>query len=799
MPENPIPSKPPTLSAALSQREPLLANLWENAPFGILLIVPGPDEKQPVLIGDCNPATCQFHGYSKEELVGQSLDLLHEIHWTTTIDHDWFATPKKDRVYKGSSLHRRKDGSTFLVDYSLTFHELEGCRYAIGFDTPLGLQAEGQKLLALSSRWITAIESSLDGVWEIDIPSQSVWTSPRCQMILGKSPHEEIRSLSELLANVHPKDLKKVEDAFLAIYEDRSGQLDLEVRFQAPERAELWLTLRGKVSYSTDQKPARILGSMTDITGRKKTEVALENALATAESASAAKSKFLAAMSQEIRDPISGALGMANLLASTPLNQKQRRMLKSITTHSGNLLANIDEILYFTNLDAPGFELQNKPFDLVKCFTQSIDTLSPLAASKNVELLFRMGSQTPATVYGDESCFSTVVSKLLENAVKFTEAGEVIVTLEANRAEQQSDGKLYTEISLTVQDTGIGIAPETLPNLFTPFSQASDSTRSHFGGYGLGLATCQRIIDRMGGTISVESSLDQGSLFTCNLKLESGFGLAYPPLPEVKDKIALVLATPSKSTQIILDILEHFSLRTILIENPKQLVESLENRSPFSFLFCDISGWSEPDIAKVDTCLQDISDFKFCRIEVLPVSKPADQPEGGGVGPFSLQKPIDPVAFSQVLQKGSMSLQNSLQGSDTAESFQKEKILVVEDNAINRMLAIRILQKLGFRADSAKDGKDAIKKCDLKPYDIILMDLQLPDISGIQTLKSIRKNLAQSQRAPWTIAATASTWQEDRELCFQAGFDDFLSKPIHPDKLVAAIEKARAAIIPGSK
>ncbi|MDQ8202840.1 response regulator [Pelagicoccus sp. SDUM812003] len=782
----------------IASENPLLNALWETSPYGINLIVKGPSKEIPIILGDCNEASARCHGLRRDEVVGKSLDLFHDVPWTTTVDETWFDAPEVGESISGQSLHRHKDGNRFLIEYSLTFLTLNGQPVAIGFDRVVeDRSAEERKLHGLANRWINAMESSEESAWDIDLKKELIWTSPRWQVNLEKDMREREYTLTELLERLHPEEKPHFEAALSRIRFKTSDSFNVECRYRTKSDRWEWIQLRGKPSYDSSGNPDHLIGSMSLISERKMAEDELKQARVKAEQANLAKSQFLAAMSHEIRTPMNGVLGMATLLEDTELTDEQRSFLKTISESGNALLTIIDEILQFSKLEAGGVEPENEPFELVDCLHQSLEVVRPLASEKGLALLFSVSDDTPARIVGDTTRLRQVLVNLLGNAIKFTEQGRIELAVFTNADTARPNVK---RIVVEIRDTGIGIKKGKIKRLFEPFSQADATTTRKYGGTGLGLAICRRLLGLMNGRIEAESEYGKGSVFRCILEADYEDEPAIAPLPELQSKRILIVADEGRGCEILSQTLETFGMLSRRVSTESEALTALREEPPFSCAMIDLDLKADSAVDLSSALKIEHSRYPLPLVAVAPLSKARPSLREAGLYANRIIKPYSPYDLSQCLLATCLGSKTAPVPNSAPKPFPAERVrhpesvLIVEDNNVNQMVAIRLLDKFGYQADLAENGFQALDRCLQRQYDIIFMDIQMPGINGFETLQRIRSRLSDTDPDPWIIALTADAMEGDRESCLASGMNDYLSKPIVPEKLQSALARARHEI-----
>ncbi len=649
-------------------------------------------------------------------------------------------------------------------------------------------------------RYRTIIESTDDGYSELDADGNFTFFNDAMCRILGYSREEMLEmNIRQLFDQENAQD--NAAGALDDMYKMENAFKSLEWNLRRKDGAKRFIETSVSVMKDSNGRITGSRGFSRDRTERKKEEELVQEKLA-AEAASRSKSEFLANMSHEIRTPLNSIIGLVELMLDTNLSPEQREDLDVVVSSAYALLAVINDILDFSKIEAGKLELEDTAFNLRDFLGESLKIMAIKANEKGLELAYRVAPDISDDLIGDPARFRQVVLNLVGNAVKFTEQGEIIVSV---RRESQSETEAHLHFS--VRDTGVGIAEEKLGSIFNPFQQADGSTSRRYGGTGLGLTVSAQLVALMGGKIWVESNPGEGSTFqfTARFRLSPDGKKAVKALSDIDLRGMRVLVVDDSATirQIILEMLESWQMSPVAAsgtEEAQQILVRVEPEgSPFELILID-SDMPESDGFTLARWIKDEDDLNSKMIMMLSSSRDRSQEDFHALGiKASVTKPVRP---SDLMDAIMTALDVRKPESETASEARDQilesdgyslNILVAEDTPFNQKFIFRLLQRAGHRCVIVDNGRKAVDALDKDTFDIVLMDVQMPEMDGFEATMEIREREKQTRRHVPIIAMTAHAMKGDREVCLEAGMDEYVSKPISQDALLKTIR----ALVPG--
>ncbi len=544
--------------------------------------------------------------------------------------------------------------------------------------------------------------------------------------------------------------------------------------------------------FGTDGEITHLIAIQFDLTEQVQRNQELHKAKDKAEAATRAKSEFLANMSHEIRTPMNAVIGMTSLLIDTKLSAEQRDYIDTIHSSGEALLDLITNILDFSKIEARKLELELAPFNLISCVEEALDFFAHTTVEKGIELVCIIDPLLPSVIQGDAARLRQIIVNLISNALKFTDEGEVVIAVH----NKVCNG--LPAIHISVRDTGIGISTDQQERLFESFSQVDSSITRRYGGTGLGLAISKRLCELMGGNLWVESELGVGSTFYCTIPAQAAPG-QQPTMPSIellRNKRVLLVDDNLQSRRALQTYLEHWGMTTTQV-NSAALALTETARSPFDLILVDqhmpaISGLMFAVELRKRTVTSTIPIILLSLLGEFLNHSEADKLKIVG----TLTKPIKQMELYNAIvnelgrrTKETLPL-TSASMFDSIAPYTSQQVLLVEDNEINQMVALRLLKRLGFEADCANNGEEALQVLQHKSYNIVLMDAHMPLMDGIEATRRIRSTLATSAQ-PYIIGITADAITGFREACLEAGMDDFIAKPMRAQDLILALERTK--------
>jgi PAS domain S-box-containing protein len=737
--------------------------------------------------------------YHRNELIGQSMNMLYPN--------------LEERRALLSTL--QKQGS--VTDFEITLKNRDGSPISCSISAKVQVDAQGhpekifgsmhditnrkraEETLAKEHNLLQMLMNNIpDGIYFKDTESRFIQVNPAQARHLGLTDPEEMihKTDFDFFSEEHARPAFEDEQAIMRTGEPMVGKMEKETW---PDGKEGWVTSTKMPLRNPDGQIIGTFGLSRDITEVKQMQNALEEAKEAAEAAVKAKSDFLAVMSHEIRTPMNGVIGMTDLLERTELTPEQSDYVETIRVSGETLISVINDILDFSKIESSKIELEEEAFELNVCIEEVFDLLAPKAQYKNIDLLYRIEQEIPQFIVGDRLRLRQILYNLVGNAIKFTERGEIIISVGLNH----QNGKSF-ELLFAVKDTGIGVPVHKIEKLFKPFTQADSSTTRRYGGTGLGLAISKRLVELMGGNIWAESIEGVGSTFIFIIKTTAPLNelnisktYLFGNEAELTNKRVLIVDDNKTNLQIVKELCQVWKLIPRTSSSPMEALRWIEQGDPFDLAIFDLQ---MPEMDGVQLATEVRKQRTKEELPFILFSSLGTNVKGMNMPADLFQKQIfKPIKQSQLF--------NTIQEVITGRKLMRERkttvvrkmetitmgmtqlrVLIAEDSLINQKILLRMLKQIGCAADVVANGVQAVEAAATIKYDIVFMDMQMPEMDGLEATRKI-VNAMQSSERPKIIALTANSMSGDKEKCIDAGMDDYLTKPVRLEELLSSLKR----------
>ncbi|MGB7060939.1 MAG: PAS domain S-box protein [Candidatus Zixiibacteriota bacterium] len=783
-----------SMEKALRESEKKYRTLVEQSLQGLAVV-------QDFRVLFANSALAEISGYSVEELLCLSPEEVKSLVHAEDRDMIWERFQHRLSGKPVSPRYEfrivRKEGTVRWLEMFASRIDYRGklAVHAAIMDVTERKQAK-EKLQESEKKYRTLVETAQEGIGILDPDENIIFVNQAFADLLDYQK-EELLSLN--LSQISDKE--QLTEFRKETEKRRHGNSSTyETKLYTKTGEPKYFSLSASPLFDEKGTFTGTMGLLADITERKQAEEMLRKAKEEAEDANQLKSEFLANMSHEIRTPMNAIIGMTDITLDTDLTDEQRDYLTTVKESARGLLELLNDILDLSKIEADRVELETIDFDLRVTVEGVADTLATKASAKGLELACIIHSQVPCLLRGDPGRIRQILMNLAGNAIKFTETGEVVIRVEL---EKETEDKAM--LLLSVSDTGVGIPTEKQAWIFESFTQADGSTTRKHGGTGLGLSISKRLVEMMDGRIGVESEPGKGSRFwfTVALQKQEDSHEDLPPVaPDIRGMRILVVDDNQTNRTILVKMTESFGCSPEAVESGKEAIQALKRAAHKEKLFdlvlldMQMPGMGGEETLGAIRRDPDIKDVTVIILTSLGVRGDVARLQALGCAGY-LTKPIkQSQLFDTIITV--LSRQKKVVGPEpirivtrhtiAEEKRRKTRILLAEDNPMNQKLAVVLLKRAGYLIDAVENGRLAVEAINRRAYDLVLMDVQMPEMDGFEATKTIRRKQDEKRCIP-IVAMTAHAMKGDREKCLQAGMDDYVAKPIEPQELIGTIEK----------
>jgi two-component system sensor histidine kinase/response regulator len=776
--------------AALEQSEIMFRALFDLSPDAVVVIDPhDPSGLWPIV--DCNMAACLMNGYRREELIGHSIDILY-TNVSTDADRIAYMDKLRDAITWSLTVetyHRHKNGTIFPVEVSTSLIKVGERELLLGLDRDISERRRVESELTREKQFFESLVlNSPTAIVVLEDDEKISSCNPAFEELYGYKSNEILGIALDTLITT-PETRAEAQQYSQQV---RTGTVHAFGKRRRKDNSLVDVEIFGVPVFVANEK----IGTLAIYHDVSK----LVHARKEAEEASRTKSEFLANMSHEIRTPMNGVIGMLELALDTSLTPEQRDYLQTSLHSAESLLTLLNDILDFSKIEAGRLEFENINFSLRNTVEDVAYTLARRAQDKGLEMACLIHPDLTADLRGDPGRLRQILVNLVGNAIKFTHQGEVVI-----RAEPIEETDTHTIIHFAVQDTGIGIPYERQASVFDRFTQADGSTTRKYGGTGLGLTISKQLVDAMGGKIGIESSPGIGSTFWFDLKFEkqahqkrTTAPLTLGPVNLTQARI-LIVDDNQTNRMILTKNVEALGSRVEAVASGAKALETLRNAhragDPYHLVLLDMQmpGMDGEQTARAIKSDPAAKEAKILILTSMGHRGDASRLEALGCSGYLLKPVKQQMLFDAVIAVLGRE-EDREAGLITRHTLSEQRklglrILLAEDNAINQKLAVVLLQKAGYSVDAVDTGAQALEKVQTNQYSVVLMDVQMPDMDGLEATHLIRELEKNTGHHVPIIAMTAHAMQGDRERCLEAGMDDYVTKPLQPKVLFSALDR----------